>query len=272
MAEFLAVSVYWAFVFALWGGIAAAAIVIYYAIQLPSSDSWAVPERPANIRIIAADGRLISNRGQMGGEAVALRELPHYVPAAIVAIEDRRFEDHFGLDPIGILGAMRINIMEGRFPLDGNGGSTITQQVAKNLFLTSEQTIGRKIQEAMLAVWLERNYTKEDILELYINRMYFGAGAYGIEAAAQTYFGKSARNLSLGEAAILAGVLRRPRRSPPTPIPSGPPPVRASSSPPWPRRAISHPKRPMPPPSTPTGASVPASQAPNSTLPTGSNP
>ena len=203
---------YWGTIAAVWMGIGFAGLVIYYGLQLPSSNSWAVPDRPANIRIVAADGQLISNRGQMGGEAVALRELPHYVGAAIVAIEDRRFRSHFGLDPLGILGAMRINVMEGRQPLNGNGGSTITQQVAKNLFLTPEQTIGRKLQEALLAIWLEQEFSKEQILELYLNRVYFGAGAYGIEAAAQRYFGKSARNLSLGEAAILAGVLQAPSR------------------------------------------------------------
>jgi len=201
---------YWGVVLGVWAGIAVAGVVVYFGMQLPAADTWEVPERPANIRIVAANGQLISNRGQMGGEAVPLHELPHFVPAAILSIEDRRFFEHFGLDPIGILGAMRINVSEGRMPLDGHGGSTITQQVAKNLFLSRDQTIKRKIQEALLAVWLEQNYTKEQILELYLNRVYFGAGAYGIEAATQRYFGKSARNLSLGEAAILAGVLRAP--------------------------------------------------------------
>src|SRR5690606_16850324 len=134
---------------------------------------------------------------------------------------DRRFKQHFGLDPLGILGAMRINISEGRMPLDGHGGSTITQQLAKNLFLTPDQTIGRKIQEALLSLWLETQYSKDQILELYINRGYFGAGAHGIGAAAQRYFGKSARNLSLGEAAILAGVLQAPSRLAPNTNPEG---------------------------------------------------
>src|SRR5690606_18160089 len=137
---------------------------------------------------------------------------PHYVPAAVLAIEDKRFYQHFGVDPIGVLGAIRINLSEGRGPLTGHGGSTVTQQLAKNLFLTPDQTLGRKIQEAVLAIWLEQNYTKSDILELYLNRVYFGHNSIGIEAAAQTYFGKSARNLSLGEAAILAGLLQAPSR------------------------------------------------------------
>lgn len=207
---------YWGTVAAVWLGIAITGIVVYYAMQLPSADSWAVPERPANIRIVASDGQLMSNRGKMGGEAISYRELPHYVPSAVIAIEDKRFMSHFGVDPLGILGAIRINLSEGRGPLRGHGGSTVTQQVAKNLFLTPEQTLGRKIQEALLSVWLEQNYSKEQILELYLNRVYFGGGAYGIEAAAQRYFGKSARNLSLGEAAILAGVLQAPSRLAPS--------------------------------------------------------
>ena len=198
---------YWLFLAGVWGGIAAAGVVAYYAIQLPSSDTWAVPDRPANIRIVASDGQLLSNRGKTGGEAISLRELPYYVPAAVLAIEDKRFYEHFGVDPIGIIRAALGNVTQGRITA---GGSTITQQLAKNLFLTPDQTLGRKVQEALLAIWLEQNYTKQDILELYLNRVFFGNNATGIEAAAQVYFGKSARNLSLGEAAILAGSLKAP--------------------------------------------------------------
>jgi len=200
---------YWGFIFSIWLGLAVVGLVGYYAMKLPSADTWAVPERPANIRIIAANGKLISNRGKMGGEAISIRELPHYVPSAMIAIEDKRFMSHFGIDPIGITRAFIGNIAAGRITA---GGSTITQQVAKNLFLSPEQKIGRKIQEALLALWLEKNYTKQGILELYLNRVYYGGGAYGIEAASQRFFGKSARNLSLGEAAILAGVLKAPSR------------------------------------------------------------
>jgi penicillin-binding protein 1A len=198
---------YWGFVFCLWGGIAVIGVVVYYGAQLPSSDTWAIPDRPPNIRILAADGSLISNRGQTGGEAVTYHELPYYVPAAIIASEDRRYMSHFGVDPIGLL-AVAVESLQAREVT--RGASTITQQVAKNLFLTPDQTLGRKVQEAILAIWLEQNYTKEEILELYINRVYFGAGATGIEAAAQTYFGVSARNLSLGQAAMLAGILPAP--------------------------------------------------------------
>jgi len=198
---------YWGFVLCLWGGIAVIGVVVYYGAQLPSSDTWAIPDRPPNIRVLAADGQLISNRGQTGGEAITYRELPYFVPAAFIASEDRRFMSHFGVDPIGLV-SVAVEMIEARGVT--RGASTITQQVAKNLFLTPEQTLGRKVQEALLALWLEQNYSKEEILELYMNRVYFGAGATGIEAAAQTYFGVSARNLSLGQAAMLVGLLPAP--------------------------------------------------------------
>jgi penicillin-binding protein 1A len=204
---FLMGLLWWGFVACLWGGLAVIGVIVYYGAQLPASTTWAIPERPPNIRILAADGSLISNRGQTGGEAVTFRELPEFVPAAFIASEDRRFMSHFGVDPIG-LASVALEMVEARGIT--RGASTITQQVAKNLFLTPDQTLGRKVQEAILAVWLEQNYTKEEILELYMNRVYFGSGATGIEAAAQTYFGVSARNLSLGQAAMMVGILPAP--------------------------------------------------------------
>jgi penicillin-binding protein 1A len=199
----------WLFILGIWGALAAGAVVLYYGLQLPAADTWKVPERAANIRIVAADGQLISNRGKTGGEAVSLRELPYYVPAAFIAIEDRRFREHFGVDVIGLASVALESLKAGEVT---RGASTITQQLAKNLFLTPDQTLGRKVQEALLAVWLEQNYSKDDILELYLNRMYFGYEKYGVEAASQFFFGKSARNLSLSEAAILAGSLQAPSR------------------------------------------------------------
>lgn len=204
---FLMGILWWGFVACLWGGIAVIGVIVYYGAQLPSANTWAIPDRPPNIRVLAADGTLISNRGQTGGEAVTYRELPYYVPAAFIASEDRRFMQHFGVDPIGLV-SVALESIQARDVT--RGASTITQQVAKNLFLTPDQTLGRKVQEAILAVWLEQNYTKEEILELYMNRVYFGAGATGIEAAAQTYFGVSAPNLSLGQAAMLVGILPAP--------------------------------------------------------------
>src|SRR6185312_12082075 len=200
---------YWMATLAIVGCIAVGGVVYYYWMQMPAVSTWAVPERPANIRVVATDGQLISNRGKMGGEAVALSDLPSYVPEAFIAIEDKRFYQHFGIDLVG-LGAVAIESLKAHHVT--RGASTITQQLAKNLFLTPDQTLGRKVQEALLAIWLEHNYSKDQILELYLNRVFFGNNATGIEAAAQTYFGKSAKNLSLGEAAILAGSMQAPSR------------------------------------------------------------
>src|SRR4051812_47303002 len=196
-------------VLGLWAVIGLAGLIAYHASQLPPIDQLAVPKRPPNIAIMASDGSLLANRGETGGRTVALKELPPYLPKAFVAIEDRRFYDHFGIDPVGITRAMMRNVTRRGV---AQGGSTLTQQLAKNLFLTQERTASRKIQEAILALWLERKYTKDEILELYLNRVYFGSGAYGVEAAAQRYYGKSARNVSLSEAAVLAGLVQAPSR------------------------------------------------------------
>src|SRR5690606_22052198 len=140
---FLMGILWWGFVACLWGGLAVIGVIVYYGAQLPSSNTWAIPERPPNIRILAADGSLISNRGQTGGEAVTFRELPAFVPAAFIASEDKRFMSHFGVDPIGLM-AVAVESIQARGVT--RGASTLTQQVAKNLFLTPDQTIGRKVQ------------------------------------------------------------------------------------------------------------------------------
>jgi penicillin-binding protein 1A len=201
--------VYGGIVLGIWGVIGLAAVVAYYAAQLPPIDQLTVPKRPPNIAIMASDGSLLANRGETGGRTVSLKELPPYLPNAFVAIEDRRFYSHFGIDPVGITRAVYRNLARRGL---AQGGSTLTQQLAKNLFLTQERTASRKIQEAILALWLERNYSKDQILELYLNRVYFGSGAYGVEAAAQRYYGKSARHVSLAEAAVLAGLVQSPSR------------------------------------------------------------
>src|SRR5262249_56687910 len=126
--------------------------------------------------------------------AAALKELPGYVPQAFVAIEDRRFYSHYGMDPIGVTRAVVANLLRRGV---SQGGSTITQQLAKNLFLTQERTLTRKVQELALAIWLERKFSKTQILDMYLNRVYFGAGAYGIEAAALRYFNKPAQKLNV---------------------------------------------------------------------------
>jgi penicillin-binding protein 1A len=209
---------YWAAVFGVWGLVALAGLFAWNASQLPPIDRLAVPKRPPNIAILADDGTLLANRGDSGGPAVRLVDLPPYLPAAFVAIEDRRFYSHFGIDPLGVFRALARDVTGGGAV---EGGSTLTQQLAKNLFLTQERTLSRKIQEAILALWLERRYSKDQILELYLNRVYFGAGAYGVEAASQKYFGKSARFDSLSEAALLAGLMKSPSKLAPTRNPTG---------------------------------------------------
>ncbi|MEI6573665.1 MAG: transglycosylase domain-containing protein [Alphaproteobacteria bacterium] len=201
---------YWSVVLGLWGIIALGVLVAYHASKLPPIDQLAVPKRPPNIAILGSDGTLLANRGETGGREVSLSELPPYLPQAFIAIEDRRFYTHAGIDPIGIGRALMRNILRAGGGVQG--GSTLTQQLAKNLFLTQERTASRKIQEAILALWLERKYSKNEILELYLNRVYFGSGAYGVEAAAQKYFGKSAREVTIAEAAILGGLVQSPSR------------------------------------------------------------
>lgn len=200
---------YWTFVLAIWGGIAAAGLVVYYGAKMPAATTWSIPDRSPNIKIVSVDGRLLANRGMTGGEAVGLHEMSPYIPQAVMAIEDRRFYSHFGIDPLGLARAMVTNVMQGRFT---QGGSTVTQQLAKNLFLKPDRTIERKVQEVLLALWLEHEHTKDQILEMYLNRVYFGSGAYGVEAASRRYFGKGARDVSLSEAALLAGLLKAPSR------------------------------------------------------------
>jgi penicillin-binding protein 1A len=210
--------IYWGLVLALWGVIAAVGVIAWVGAHLPPIQSLEVPKRPPSIQIVDLDGRLLATRGEMGGAAVSLKDLPAYLPQAFIAIEDRRFYSHHGVDPIGVTRAIVANLMRRGL---SQGGSTLTQQLAKNLFLTQERTLERKLQELVLAFWLERKFTKTQILELYLNRVYFGAGAYGVEAAAQRYFGKPARQVTLAEAALLAGLVKSPSRLAPTRNPDG---------------------------------------------------
>ncbi|ARN82793.1 transglycosylase domain-containing protein [Methylocystis bryophila] len=209
---------YWAFVLGIWGAIGLAALVLFYGARLPPIDQLAVPKRPPNVAILSLDGDLIANRGDMGGAAIKISELPPYLPKAFVAIEDRRFYSHWGLDPQGLARALLRDVLH-RGGMQG--GSTLTQQLAKNLFLTQERTLSRKIQEAILALWLERKYSKDLILELYLNRVYFGGGAYGVEAAAHRYYGHGAREITLPEAAVLAGLMKAPSKLAPDRNPQG---------------------------------------------------
>ncbi len=190
------------------GVTALSAMMVYYTIAFPNPLSARQKEPAPVVRILARDGSVLAERGA-AHDYMPLALLPRRVTDAVVATEDRRFYSHWGVDPAGMGRAMFANLRAGRYV---EGGSTLTQQLAKNMFLSPERTLSRKLEEFALAVWLEVRLCKDDILELYLNRVYFGSGAYGIEAAAQRYFAKSAREITLAEAAVIAGLLKAPSK------------------------------------------------------------
>lgn len=200
-------------VLGIWGAIGVGGLVAYFAYSLPNFNELYIIERRSSISLRAADGSMLATFGDLYGEHRKLAELPPHLPAALIATEDRRFYSHYGIDPIGLARAMWANMRSGRVV---QGGSTLTQQLAKNVFLDPGRTLKRKVQELLLAFWLERNFTKDQILEMYLNRVYFGAGAHGVEAAAQRYFDKPAPKLTLTESAMLVGLLKAPSRLAPT--------------------------------------------------------
>jgi penicillin-binding protein 1A len=199
----------WSIVGAIWTGFVALLFLAWCAYDLPGPERLNELKRQPSVALLAADGSLIASYGDLYGDSVRLTDLPPYLPAAVLATEDRRFYDHFGIDLRGVARALYANFRAGEMV---QGGSTITQQVAKNLFLTPERSLHRKGQEMLLAFWLERTFTKDEILELYLNRVYFGAGTYGVDAAAKKYFGRSAREVTIYQAAMLAGLLKAPSR------------------------------------------------------------
>lgn len=217
MGGFIRGIIKWTFVLALWGGIALALVLAWFARELPEITESMIFDRRPTITIKANDDTIIDRYGDIKGETVSVKDLPPYVVNAVLATEDRRFYNHFGVDPFGILRAMGVNMVRGGYV---QGGSTITQQLAKNLFLSRERTLKRKVQEAMLAVWLETKLSKDEILSAYLNRVYLGAGAYGVDAAARIYFNKPAKELTVREAATLAGLLKAPSRYSPSSNPS----------------------------------------------------
>ena len=183
---------------------------IFYCYKtLPDFSKALSVERQPGVKILAEDGRELVSYGALFAEPVSVDKLPKYVPQAIIDTEDRRFYKHSGFDYIGFIRAMGVNLIKRRY---AQGASTLTQQVAKNLFLTREKSIRRKVQEFLLARWLENHFTKKQILDIYLNRVFFGSGAYGLNTAAMRFFNKKAKNLNLHEAAILAGALKAPSK------------------------------------------------------------
>lgn len=201
--------VYWGTVLGIWGLIFVVAFFAVFARDLPDTSTLYDVKRQPSINYLDRSGALLAVRGSQYAPPVDIDALPPYVPAAFVAIEDRQFYHHFGFNPWGIA---RSAIWNATHDGPQRGGSTITQQLARNLFLSPAQNYRRKAQELILAVWLEMKFSKKQILALYMNRVYFGAGAYGIEAASQRYFNKPAKDLSVGEAALLAGMMKGPAR------------------------------------------------------------
>ncbi len=192
-----------------WMLIGIVAFFAVFAIDLPDTSKIFDVKRQPSISYLDRSGSQVAVRGSQFSPPIDLDQLPPYVPAAFVSIEDQRFYHHFGFDLIGMGRAAIADLRAGHTV---QGASTITQQLARNLFLTPDQTVRRKAQELVLAVWLETKFSKKQILSLYLNRVYFGEGAYGIEAASQRYFNIPAKDLSVGEAALLAGLMKGPSR------------------------------------------------------------
>ena len=204
-----------------WGlallGVALLALGVAVAVAMASLPEYDTLSKRSDlgqmIRVRAADGTLLVSLGPSFGRWLDYEEIPGTMRSAMIAVEDRRFRSHPGVDPIGVARSFKVRFDTGRWK---QGGSTITQQLARNIFLTNSRTFGRKVKEAMLAMALEAKFSKDQILELYLNRVYFGGGAYGIDAASRTFFGHGAEQLSLSEAAIIAGLVKAPSNYSPT--------------------------------------------------------
>lgn len=189
---------------------------IFVAIARGEIDSFEDLKASPNgqmIRVRAADGTVIQSLGPSFGRWLTINQLPSQMKDAMVAVEDRRYYMHPGVDPIGITRSFYVRAIEGRWT---QGGSTITQQLARNIYLNSNKEFGRKIREIILALAMETKFSKDQILELYLNKVYFGGGAYGVDAASRKFFDHGAENLSLAEASIIAGLVKAPSRYSPT--------------------------------------------------------
>ncbi|MDE8346125.1 MAG: transglycosylase domain-containing protein [Acidocella sp.] len=191
----------------IWGAVTIFLVSLWFTWDMPNPARAVTAARRPAIRLLDPAGQLVARFGDVSGAVVLPSALPPYVPAAFIAIEDRRFYDHGPFDSLGIIRAAVADIVHRRVV---QGGSTLTQQVAKTLFLTNQRSLRRKIQEAILSLWLARHYTRADILGIYLNRVYLGDGAYGVDAAARLYFNIPATRLTLAQAAILAGLPKAP--------------------------------------------------------------
>lgn len=203
----------WGGTVALWGILFIGVILGYFAYTLPDISGINVIEKRPSLVLQTINGTQFATYGDLYGKMLTPEQIPDIMKQAVLATEDSHFYDHFGVNPVSLVRAMWRNYQAGRVV---EGGSTITQQLAKNLFLTPDRNIQRKIKEVLLAFYLEANYSKKEILALYLNRMYFGSGTYGIDAATRKYFAKPVDKLTLAEAALLAGLLKAPSYYAPT--------------------------------------------------------
>jgi penicillin-binding protein 1A len=199
----------WLLILSIWGIVVGGLALLWFAWDLPRPEAALDAARRPSLTLEDRSGQIFANFGDVVGDPLRLSDMPAFLPAAAVSVEDRRFYRHHGLDIIGILRAAAVNLRAGRLV---QGGSTITQQVAKNLFLSNARTVRRKVQELLLTLWLEHSFTKREILEIWLNRVYLGSGAWGVDAAARLYFGVSARQVNLWQAAVIAGLPRAPSR------------------------------------------------------------
>ncbi len=199
----------WLVLLLVWGALAAGVCLLWFVSDLPRPEAALDAARRPGLTLQDRSGHPFATFGDVVGEPLRLADLPAYLPQAVVAVEDRRFWSHWGIDLVGVARAALVDLWAGRVV---QGGSTITQQVAKNLFLTNARTFRRKVQEILLTLWLERSFSKREILEIWLDRVYLGSGAWGMDAAARMYFGVSARRVKLWQAAVLAGLPRAPSR------------------------------------------------------------
>lgn len=209
----------WCFILLIWFSFFGGTVVLWYGYDLPDITKLQQTERRPSLTILAKDGTKLATYGDLHSQMVDIKSLPPHVVQAFLAIEDHRFYTHFGVDLIGLVRAIWINYRAGHVV---QGGSTITQQLAKNflqsqgLYGVSDRSLRRKIQEALLAIWLEHKFTKDQILTIYLNRVYLGSGTFGLSAASQHYFGKQPKDLTLYEAAVIAGLLKAPSKYSPS--------------------------------------------------------
>jgi penicillin-binding protein 1A len=204
----------WMLILGAWGTLAIGCMFAYFAYDLPDTDKLGELKKKPSVVMRAAEGNyILASYGDLYADYLAYQDLPQNLVNALLATEDRRFFNHFGVDILGLARAAWRNYTHGKVV---EGGSTITQQLAKNVFLSPDRTLRRKVQEVMLALWLEHKFTKEEIITIYLNRVYMGAGTFGVDAASRRYFQKPATKLNLSESAMLVGLLKAPSRFSPT--------------------------------------------------------